>query len=274
MGQGSCNPEQETVHSEIDFSITAIQHIIERRSDAKWEMDSVLSQDLYVIGIALCGQANYTINNETFTVAQGGLILVPPCATRTARSVPEDPWHFITIGCRLHFADALTQAAFATLPRHFPRVPEGILQKCRELAGIWNCQSRSRVLMAKGLIYEIFFDLLEHWDRQQHGSEHFDRISKAQDYIRRNYAGDISQSELAQLCGYSESHFRRLFRSVIGMSCTQYILSVRIGVAKNLLLSGTANVSEAAYLTGFSDIYHFSKMFKKVTGYAPSHYRA
>ena len=44
------------------------------------------------------------------------------------------------------------------------------------------------------------------------------------------------------------------------------------GLAKDLLTSGSANVSEAAFASGFNDIYYFSAMFKKVTGENPSKY--
>lgn len=261
------------MREEIDFSILSIQHIIERTPDPNWQMEGVLGSDLYVLGVALQGKATYTINDSSYTVCEGGLILVPPGAVRTARSFPEDPWHFITIGCRIHMDSPGAEAALRLLPQYFPTVPDSIRRKAKELSLIWSSQNRSRSLLAKGLLYEIFHELITLWDQQQVTSPHFDRISKTIAYIHRNYAAPIRQQDLANLCGYSEPHFRRLFSSVVGMSCSQYILHFRIDAAKNLLLSGTATVSEAASLTGFSDVYHFSKMFKRITGYAPSHFK-
>ena len=50
----------------------------------------------------------------------------------------------------------------------------------------------------------------------------------------------------------------------------QYIMNLRIENARDLLLSGEVNVTEAAQLSGFDDIYYFSTAFKRKTGFAPT----
>ena len=258
---------------EIDFEIAAIQHIIERMPNPDWKMESALNRDLYIIGVALDGCAGYTIDGRIYRIKKGDLIMLRPGTVRAARSFADDPWHFISIGCRLRFPDSEAAAALNELPVHFQEVPEGFLKKCKELVHVWNGHSRNHMLMVKGLIFGLCYDLLRHWESQRFQPSQYSRIIKAQEYIQQNYSRQLRQKELAELCGYSESHFRQIFHTITGMSCSQYIISVKIGVAKNLLLSGTANVSEAAELTGFSDIYYFSRLFKKITGYPPSHYK-
>ena len=46
-------------------------------------------------------------------------------------------------------------------------------------------------------------------------------------------------------------------------------MDLRIENARDLLLSGEVNVTEAAHLSGFNDIYYFSSLFKRKTGYSP-----
>lgn len=261
------------MNRQIDFDIVAIQHVIERMPNPNWKMEKALNPDLYIIGVALDGCAEYMINGQTYMVKKGGLVLLPPGAVRAARSLPDDPWHFITIGCQLRFPDPETSAAFRELPAYFQQVPDGLLRKCGELVYVWNGRHRNGILLAKSVVFGLYYDLLQYWESQQFNPAHYNRIMKAQEYIHHNYSRQLQQKELAELCGYSESHFRQLFHTITGMSCSQYIISVKISVAKNLLLSGTANVSEAAELTGFSDIYYFSRVFKKITGYPPSHYK-
>lgn len=199
--------------------------------------------------------------------------MLRPGMIRAARSLADDPWHFITIGCELRFPDEETVAAFCELPVYFQKISDGLLRKCEELAHIWNGHPHNSLLAAKSLIFGLYYDLLRHWESQHFLPSQYNRITKAQEYIQQNFSRQLHQKELAELCGYSESHFRQLFHAITGMSCSQYIISVKISVAKNLLLSGTANVSEAAELTGFSDIYYFSRLFKKITGYPPSHFK-
>ena len=263
-----------TMNREVDFEIAAIQHVIERMPDPDWSMESALNRDLCIIGAALDGCAEYMIDGQTYRIKKGDLILLRPGTVRAARSLADDPWHFISIGCQLQFPDSDASAALYELPVRFQEVPEAFLRKCEELVHIWNGHSRYNVLMAKGLIFGLYYDLLQHWESQRFQPSQYSRITKAQEHIQQNYSRQLRQKELAELCGYSESHFRQIFHTITGMSCSRYIISVKIGVAKNLLLSGTANVSEAAVLTGFSDIYYFSRLFKQITGYPPSHFKA
>ena len=53
------------------------------------------------------------------------------------------------------------------------------------------------------------------------------------------------------------------------MTATE-ILYLRIENARDLLLSGEVNVTEAARLSGFEDIYYFSTLFKRKTGSTPT----
>lgn len=259
----------------MDFSIVSFQHAVERCPDPDWKMpQSTLPPDLYILGAALDGQAEYHINGKTVLVEKESAVLLTPGTVRSARALPDNPWHMITIGCHLQFPNTQAQSGFEKIPLYFPHVPAGLLLQCRELACVWNSKRPHRTLQAKGLMYQIFYELLELCERQQLDPLHFDRITRIQEYIQQHYAERLYQKQLAELCGYSESHFRQLFHTVTGMSCSQYILSVRMEAAKNLLLSGTANVSEAARLTGFSDIYQFSKTFKRIVGSPPSSYKA
>ncbi|MBR7133768.1 MAG: helix-turn-helix transcriptional regulator [Clostridia bacterium] len=84
---------------------------------------------------------------------------------------------------------------------------------------------------------------------------------------------DLSISEIAAKSGVSECYFRRLFQKYSGESPISFRQRFRIERAKQLLLSDEQyTVSEIAQELGFSDIYHFSKTFKKYCGASPSKY--
>lgn len=258
---------------EIDFTISSIQHIINRMPDPNWKIDITANETFFVIGFALDGQAEYKVNNIRYSIHKNGLILLPPGTPRRAYSVPGNPWHFISIACELDFGDEASRQTMLGLPIHFTRMPDAFALKCLELVHIWDGKQNGYLLKSKSLLLELFYILLQYHDRQQFPSTHYEKIKQAQDYISCNYTKDIQPSDLAKFCGYSESYFRKLFHDIIGMGCVQYINLVKIEAAKNLLISGTANVSEAATLTGFSDIYYFSRIFKKITGHPPSSYK-
>ncbi len=96
------------------------------------------------------------------------------------------------------------------------------------------------------------------------------RIAKGKEFIEQNFSRPMQVEEVARDCGISEYHFFRLFKSVFGISPHQYLLKCRLGFAAQLMRSSGASVSDAALLSGFSDVYSFSKTFKKHFGVSPS----
>ena len=102
----------------------------------------------------------------------------------------------------------------------------------------------------------------------------YHKIAPAIDYINRNYCnGKIKMSELAKLSGVSTRYFNELFSFFFGVSPKEYIIRMQIETAKNLLSSSVESIGDIASSCGFSDVYYFSKTFRKSTGTTPSEYR-
>ena len=68
---------------------------------------------------------------------------------------------------------------------------------------------------------------------------------------------------------YNSVELFRLFKKYVGVSPKQYITNYRMTKAKNLLEDGLP-VTDVSNRCGFSDIYYFSKAYKKHFGYPPS----
>ncbi len=84
---------------------------------------------------------------------------------------------------------------------------------------------------------------------------------------------DLSIAAIAAECGVSECYFRRLFQEYSGETPMNFRQRHRIERAKQLLLSDERfTISEIAHELRFSDIYHFSKTFKKFVGLSPLKY--
>ncbi len=58
----------------------------------------------------------------------------------------------------------------------------------------------------------------------------------------------------------------------MGISPINYIQQLRIKKAKEMLKSDYSKISLIAETVGYSNIYHFSKTFKQITGYSPTEY--
>lgn len=79
----------------------------------------------------------------------------------------------------------------------------------------------------------------------------------------------LSLEDIAEAAGCDVSTICRLFRRFQGTSPYQYLLRRKMNFAAEFLMESGGLVKEAAQRVGFSDPYHFSRVFKAVHGVAP-----
>jgi AraC-like DNA-binding protein len=94
-------------------------------------------------------------------------------------------------------------------------------------------------------------------------------LEKMKEYIAEHGTERIPIRALAQSLGLSPRHFRRIVRQITGKSPQEFVTLWKIQHAKNLLQSGTHNVSEAAIATGFSDPAHLNRRMQAIYGVSP-----
>jgi signal transduction histidine kinase/DNA-binding response OmpR family regulator/ligand-binding sensor domain-containing protein len=80
----------------------------------------------------------------------------------------------------------------------------------------------------------------------------------------------FSVDDLCQALAMSQPQLHRKLTALTGKNATLFIRSVRLAKARELLLAGGKNVSEAAYAVGFSDPKYFSRVFTQEFGVPPS----
>ena len=78
---------------------------------------------------------------------------------------------------------------------------------------------------------------------------------------------------LAEELGMSHSNMYRRIKSISGKSANEFIRSIRMRRAAQLLIENKTNINETAYQVGFKDIKHFRQHFSKIFGCSPSEYR-
>ena len=105
------------------------------------------------------------------------------------------------------------------------------------------------------------------------GSSIHNEIERATHYFNENYNKDINIDEYAASRHISTCWFIRSFRQVIKVTPMQYILSLRMANAQNLLETTDYNISEVAAAVGYDNALYFSRLFRKHIGVSPSEYR-
>ena len=89
-------------------------------------------------------------------------------------------------------------------------------------------------------------------------------------FMNSNYIMKVPIQQLAYMCGRSVSTFTREFKLIFNTTPHQWILKKRLQVAHKLLVETSKNISAVSLETGFEDLAHFSKAFKKEYGESPS----
>jgi AraC-like DNA-binding protein len=99
------------------------------------------------------------------------------------------------------------------------------------------------------------------------------RVVNSVVYIEKHLGERLTNKILADRASLVENSFARLFRKNVGISIQQYIKKKRIDRALILLHHSVANIDEIAIRCGFSDRFHFSKVFKELMGISPVAYK-
>jgi AraC-like DNA-binding protein len=99
------------------------------------------------------------------------------------------------------------------------------------------------------------------------------RFQQVLEYVSENLHRPITIQDLAGIAALNPTYFSNLFSRYMGIPPIPYINKRRIEEAQRLLLRGDETLYQIARAVGFSDEYYFSRVFKKIVGIAPDHYR-
>lgn len=102
---------------------------------------------------------------------------------------------------------------------------------------------------------------------------HKNRIGNVISYIHTHYEEDICLEHLAQMFYISPYYLCREFKRSTNSTIIQYLNITRIMNAQRKFMETDKNITEISKETGFSNITHFNRVFKSVTGMTPSDYR-
>lgn len=99
-------------------------------------------------------------------------------------------------------------------------------------------------------------------------------IQKAIRYINAHYPLPLTVSRVAREAAMSVSRFERDFKKTLGVTFSIYLNKVRIARAMQMLEQGDGlSMSEIAFACGFTNQYHFCRMFKKLTKISPRDFK-
>ena len=130
-------------------------------------------------------------------------------------------------------------------------------------------------LAIKGNLYLLLFDLVTLYEKKidANNRKKIDKLKPVIKYVELHYSEPITVLEMAEIAGFSESHFMRFFKDTFGVSFITYLTDYRLSMAARLLLATEDTILNVSGQVGFENLSHFNRQFKKKYNKTPKEYR-
>jgi AraC-like DNA-binding protein len=99
------------------------------------------------------------------------------------------------------------------------------------------------------------------------------RIVQIHEFLMNNYREEVNLQKLSELVNMAEGSLCRFFKSMVGLTIFEYLNRIKVDFACKLLMDYDLNITEICFDSGFNNLSHFNKQFRKITGMQPSEYR-
>lgn len=220
------------------------------------------SRRYYLLHYVFSGRGTLWVGDKGYPVSPGQIFIIHPYEMVRYSADPQDPWYYCWVGFELYFdVLELRNNYILTLPEAEP-----IFEALKDA----DQKGPQKELFICGKIYELLSLLGQPPAPELSRAEEYVRLAKQ--YIDFNYPQDITIEKVAEELHISRSYFSTIFRKYMGKSPQQYLVDVRLENAAELISNYGYNVSDAAMSSGYTDIFNFSKMFKRRFGISPSAY--
>lgn len=220
------------------------------------------------LSIRIHGSGIFETDNKTYHIKKGDILYIPKNAKYFQKSDSES---IITIHFINYNSDNNDKIEIFS-PKNTDFAEKII---CR-MYDIWKEKKQGHRYLCMSELYKLLYNINLHNNEIHLASVTNDiKIKTAIDYIHTNYRTDIIEiSQLADMCNFSETYFRKLFKKVYGVSPQQYIINLKLEFASHLLKSGLYSIYEVSRRSGFGDPKYFSRIFKIKYSMTPKEFQS
>lgn len=230
----------------------------------------------YNLHLIFSGEGYVFHEGERIQMGKGRGFLYPRGAYQQYGSAQSEPWDVRWVHFRTEISLPLLEEVDKSRGYFFTfdlgAGIESLFDELCRLSAAYETRSEPRF---SSLLYEILATLLQN-SEPLHGSVPLEvrhSIRSAADIIHGECEKQWTLETMARLSGYSNYHYLRLFRVVMGKTPNRYLTECRLARAKLLLVSSEQSVAQIALMAGFNQSSYFIKVFKEVEGMPPNQYR-
>lgn len=168
-------------------------------------------------------------------------------------------------------AFSLSERAYRLTPQMF-----GLINKIRSSEEIKSLRSLHVQNLLSELLLLQFHEATISCEPEYSANMRENDLKKLRElkaYLETNFLCELSFDYLVKMMGLNSFKLKTGFKALYGQSVFEYIRSLRMKYAYDLLLEGTHNISEVAAIVGYEYVQHFSTAFKKHYGCPPGKFK-
>lgn len=253
---------------------------IKRESDSKISIFSTIN-NIYEphfhsnieLAYVVSGKIDININGHIKTLTEGDISIANSYDIHSYSNVENS--HIIVLIIPVELVSGFTTTTRSKVFSKF------FLENCERsqevyyiLKQLLNSANKDNELISKGSAYYILgimSSCIELVDKPVLSST--DLARKILVYLQQNYLNAISVETLAKHFGYNKDYLSKFFNSYLGCSFNSYINSLRARHSAQLISNGNSDMTDIAFLSGFSNYRTFNRAFNQAYGMTPSEYK-
>lgn len=217
------------------------------------------------------GTATYFIDNKTYELEKGDIILIPEGVIHNTK-YGTNMYSRMLINCSHRYIPASVRPSLSSMLYLYrnPAISDEVYDLFLKIEKEYNNRDCHTDDILSCYTNMLFF-LLE---RNKDGCIHVDTrnqcIEEAIEFLQGNFAENITLSELAHRFSMSPEHFSRTFKKETGFGFSKYLNLLRLQKAEIIIKQNEqASITQIAEECGFEDSNYFSVKFKEMYGISP-----
>lgn len=229
----------------------------------------------YEIYFLISGQCEFFIQDKTFLISQNSIIFIPiDVIHRNTYNSKNCERIIINISEKYINPNLSTQIQKIFEKRVFvPDNFEFIKSLITKIGNEYKKGDEISTELIKAYLTELFSYFIRNENNYVTITTSNPAIERLVKYINANFNQSITLESSANILNLNISYLSRLFSKNTGFNFKEYLLTIRIKNAKNMLKNTNNSIKQIAYDCGFNDSNYFSKTFKKFTNLTPLQYR-
>jgi len=279
--------QPDVPHGDISFAFSAYETIIDEKKQDHIPLYYHVHPELELFWI-MEGSMKFQVGDKIISMEAGNLVLVRPDHVHGSSEKDSLQLIFRAILIDQSFVRALVNdlvqqqyinKIYNTDHPYIFIEQDSAMEIVHLLNRIYEEYIKKNIgyeLLIKSLVYHVFYLLIPYLEKGKEKKQNHvtgERMKDIVQYIEKQFSENITLTDIANHFAVSEEYFSRYFKKSFNITFSNYLLSIRLNAAKEMLRDTDLTITEIAFRNGFTDPNYFTTCFKKMFQSAPRNYR-